>query len=165
MKFFQSFTKKLLESENSIDFSNIPYHLVDFLFDSWKKRTRKTGSYDELKKEFEGDILARHNAEEKDINKEMKLQPANLPMYKKSLEFIDSQKLYWIYPYGNGDSAWYSIKDKKIYDWNHELGAFNALLKNHKENYVSRLSDDVDYQTWMDEVDKGLRVYAWKKTD
>jgi len=74
-----------------------------------------------------------------------------------SLKFIDVMNLRWIYTYWNGDSAWYSFKDKKVYDYNHELEEFN----DYKRKNDIKLNHAIFYKNWIQEVEAELHDDAW----
>jgi len=71
------------------------------------------------------------------------------------LTAITKYKLFAILAYGNGDTAWYSFRDKKIYDFNHELGLFN--IKPHRQMHRPVL-----YKQWANEVMSEKRFDAFK---
>ena len=66
---------------------------------------------------------------------------------KSNVKFYNDMKLYAIYSYWNGDSAFYSFRDKKIYDFNHELGAFNEVVKGDP-----KLTKPAPYKQWIQDV-------------
>ena len=85
---------------------------------------------------------------------------------RRAMPFQKSKDLFGIFSYGNGDSAWYSFRDKKVYDFNHELGIFNpqATPIQRKELWMAQ-----PYKQWIrDTFPKGsknsLHMDAWKNT-
>ncbi len=71
------------------------------------------------------------------------------------LTTIKDYKLFGILEYGNGDSAWYSFRDKKVYDFNHELNLFNN--KPHRQ-----MHRPAPYKQWANEVLSEKRYDAFK---
>jgi len=72
---------------------------------------------------------------------------------EKVIKFIIDLQLCPIHEYINGDYVWYSLKTKKVYCFNHELGTFNDLIS--KENLVWKATP---FNIWL----KSKYIDAWK---
>ena len=72
-------------------------------------------------------------------------------------QLIKRRELYCIYNYLNGDTAWFSILDKHIYDFNHELGMFNKFSKDQH-----LLWKEQPYKKWLKDIKSETHVDAWK---
>ena len=92
-------------------------------------------------------------------NDEMKFFHDKLKESKEELNLIKIKKLYCILNYGNGDTAWYSFKDKKVYDWGHEGNSFYPLSDKKSKN---RLWKPVLYKQWMKDVISGKHQSSWR---
>jgi hypothetical protein len=95
-------------------------------------------------------VSAKHNADD------------YLERAKNSVQLVKDLQLYCIYRYKNGDTAWFSFVDEKIYDYNYELAGFNKLIQQDKTVRLSDkqgLNEDVPYKQWIDEIKAGKREY------
>lgn len=107
------------------------------------------------------DINKLHSSIISDINKsgpyqfkrnkdEKKLYDAS----RKTSAFIKTQMLKGIYAVADGDFIFYSMKDKNLYLWDHELSVFTALIKPSKGKVPYRKiipllkSDNVESCKW-----------------
>jgi len=70
---------------------------------------------------------------------------------------IKKNKLYGIYGYINGDSAWFSLSDNKVYDFNHELGLFNVFYKDTGVWLAQ------PYKQWLKDAISRKHDSAWKE--
>ncbi len=83
------------------------------------------------------------------------IRPEDITWAKEMLKIIKDYKLFGILAYGNGDTAWYSFRDKKVYDFNHELGLFN--IKPNRQ-----MHRPAPYKQWANEVLSEKRYDAFK---
>jgi hypothetical protein len=72
-------------------------------------------------------------------------------------QFIRKKELYCVYDYDNGDTAWFSFVDNKIYDFNHEIGMFNIFHKDQKDVWKEKL-----YKEWLKDLKDKKHMYAWR---
>jgi hypothetical protein len=54
----------------------------------------------------------------------------------KNLNIIRKLKLIGILNYGNGDAAWYSVVDGKVYDYSHDFDGFSSFLSSNDQRYI-----------------------------
>ena len=78
-----------------------------------------------------------------------------------NLSFIKKYDLCPIFGYGNGDYAWYSLKNNNVYDYNHELNTFNDLAagKRHAKNGLWLFTK---FEDWLVNVINKKRDSAFK---
>jgi hypothetical protein len=78
-----------------------------------------------------------------------------------NLKFISKYDLCPIFSYSNGDYAWYSFSNKKVYDYNHELNTFNDLAagKRHPKNELWLATP---YPVWLQQVINNKSKDAFK---
>ena len=79
---------------------------------------------------------------------------------KRHASFIKSLKLYGVFSYVNGDSAWYSFKNKKVYDYNHSMYQFNDQMsgQDKKNGWPA-----VNYKQWMKDTITKKHIDAWRQ--
>jgi len=82
---------------------------------------------------------------------------------QKNLQIVKRLKLIGIYGYGNGDYAWYSLVNGKVYDMNHDLGNFSAFLSKQNLKYKNRLYPPMTYKQWATTILNSKRMDAWRK--
>jgi len=79
---------------------------------------------------------------------------------KESLPYVKRKKLFCFISYVNGDSAWYSFVDSKVYDYNHEIRLFNDQIGRDRADPRS-LWQPMDYKDWLRLVTTKKKYDAW----
>lgn len=76
---------------------------------------------------------------------------------KRMLKTIAKYKLVPILSYGNGDSAWYSLLNGKVYDHNHDYGKFsNSPTKD--------MYGPTEFKSWARDVMARKRIDAYRRS-
>lgn len=97
----------------------------------------------------------------KQATRSKKKDPEWFRMVKDELALIKSKKLYCILNYGNGDTAWFSFKDKKIYDWGHEGNSFYPIKSPEFPSGKKRCWSPTSYKQWIKDVINRKHIDSW----
>ena len=81
---------------------------------------------------------------------------------KKGLDFIKKMNLYCIFSYGNGDYAYFSFKDKKVYDHGHEGNGFYPIKYPEFPFEKKRCWPPTPYKQWLKDVSSGKHQDSWR---
>lgn len=122
----------------------LPSNLIRFLISS------KGNSLNNVQLKSIPDISSFHQKTMIEIAKWSKNPGTKIPI-DKTMSFIQTMKLSFIFAYRNGDYAAYSFKDNKVYDWNHEVASFNDQ---------SKMGVALSYQKWIVLVSTKKKVDA-----
>ena len=141
----------------SMSVSKLPKDLVNSLLTELYPKDRK-GSYSIKDIERENkEAREWFNYKRKDLYG--KLDPEEIKNMKDQEDFTNKNKLIGIYSYINGDTAWFSFKDKKVYDFNHEIGKFNDIIDHE---FIKKVESSVHYKQWIKDVKSGKHDEAWR---
>lgn len=66
---------------------------------------------------------------------------------QRKLDFIDKHDLFCIFSYGDGDYAYFSFKNKMIYDWSHEGGEFYGMVSPK----IFKMRKPIHYKKWLED--------------
>jgi hypothetical protein len=78
-----------------------------------------------------------------------------------NINVIRKLKLVGIYSYGNGDYAWYSLANGRVYDMNHDIGDFSGFLSKENIKYKNQLWPPMPFNQWVSSVLSGKHIDAW----
>lgn len=71
-------------------------------------------------------------------------------------------KLYPIFAYGNGDYAWYSFTNGKVYDYSHDFDGFSGYLSSEHRKYQKQVHPPMTYKMWEKSILTGKHGSAIK---
>lgn len=81
------------------------------------------------------------------------------PLNKRVKEKL---KLYPIFSYGNGDYAWYSFADSRVYDYSHDFNGFSGYLPPDQKKYQRQVHTPMRYPLWERSILSGKHGSAIK---
>ena len=78
-----------------------------------------------------------------------------------NIGIIKRLKLIGILSYGNGDYAWYSLVNGKVYDMNLDVDEFSGFLSKDNKKYQKDMWPPMPYSKWERSVLSGNHIDAW----
>jgi flavodoxin len=93
----------------------------------------------------------------------MSSDPDDQKWTNRNKQIINKLKLVGIMSYGNGDYAWYSLVNGKVYDTNHDLGDFSAFLSKENSGQKNKVWPPLTYKQWRQSVLSNKHIDGWKR--